>query len=76
MRVLIADDELISRMVVKRMIKNFCLSVTEIEEAADGEEAVAKAEEMDADIVFLDIECRDWMGLGQRKKSKNGKTAV
>ena len=73
MRVLIADDELISRMVVKRMIKNFCLSVTEIEEAADGEEAVAKAEEMDADIVFLDIEMPGLDGIGAAKKIKEWK---
>lgn len=75
MKVLIADDEFISRMVVKRMINNFCPSVSETGEAEDGEEAVSKAKEINADVVFLDIEMPGLDGIDAAKKIKEWKNS-
>ena len=43
MKILIADDEMISRAAVKRMIRNYCPWAGPIEEASNGREAVERA---------------------------------
>lgn len=70
MKVLIADDELISRMVIRRAIKNYCSMVDEIEEAADGATAVEKARAADVDVAILDIEMPGMNGIEAAKQIK------
>lgn len=73
MKVLIADDELISRIVVRRSLKNYCPAVTEIEEASDGEDAVEQARKLDADVVLMDIEMPGINGMEAARRIKRWK---
>lgn len=63
MKILIADDEMISRAAVKRMIRNYCPWAGPIEEASNGREAVERAMELDADAVLMDIEMPELDGM-------------
>lgn len=63
MRILIADDEMISRATIQRMIRNYCPWAGQVKEASDGREAVEKAMELDADVVLMDIEMPELDGM-------------
>jgi len=63
MRVLIVDDVAIMRTLLKDILTSHCgLSTTNIEEAANGESAIALYEQSRPDIVFLDIAMPDLDG--------------
>ncbi len=70
MKVLIADDELISRMIIRRAIGNHCSMVDEIVEAVDGETAVEKARTADVDVAILDIEMPGMNGIEAARQIK------
>lgn len=63
MKILIADDEMISRANIRRMIRSYCPWVGPAAEAADGRQAVEAAKEMDADVVLMDIEMPELDGM-------------
>lgn len=54
-KLLVVDDEAIEREALKFIVKNSNLEISEIMEAANGQEALAIAEKFDPDIVTLDI---------------------
>ncbi|MDO4268538.1 MAG: response regulator [Eubacteriales bacterium] len=78
MKVLIADDEMISRAIVRRIVRSFCPMVTELWEAEDGEMAVRIAEEHRVDTAILDIEMPGMNGLEAARRiiEKNGSCSV
>ena len=53
LKVLICDDSMFARKKMSMTI--YALGISEIFEAADGEEAVAKYKEKRPDVVFMDI---------------------
>jgi len=61
LRVLIAEDEALIRLDLKEMLEEEGYSV--VGEAADGAQAVALAEELRPDLVFLDIKMPGMDGL-------------
>lgn len=63
MKILIADDEMISRANIRRMIRSYCPWAGPVAEAADGRQAVEAAREMDADVVLMDIEMPEMDGM-------------
>lgn len=63
MKILIADDEMISRVTIQRMIRNYCPWAGHAEEACSGREAWEKARKMDADVVLMDIEMPEMDGM-------------
>ncbi|NLV36845.1 MAG: response regulator [Clostridiaceae bacterium] len=54
-KLLVVDDEAIEREALKFIVGNSDLEISEVMEAANGEEALLVAEEFDPDIVTLDI---------------------
>lgn len=54
-KLLVVDDEAIEREALKYIVKNSGLEISEVMEAANGQEALAIAEKFDPDIVTLDI---------------------
>ena len=54
-KLLVVDDEAIEREALKYIVKNSNLAISEVMEAANGQEALAIAERFDPDIVTLDI---------------------
>ena len=54
-KLLVVDDEAIEREALKFIVKNSSLAISEVMEAANGQEALAIAEKFDPDIVTLDI---------------------
>lgn len=73
MKILIADDEMISRVTIQRMIKNYCPWAEGVEEVSSGRQAVEKAREMDADVVLMDIEMPEMNGLEASRLIKEWK---
>lgn len=73
MKILIADDEMISRVTIQRMIKNYCPWAEGVEEVSSGRQAVEKAKEMDADVVLMDIEMPEMNGLEASRLIKEWK---
>ncbi|WP_026882737.1 response regulator [Clostridium akagii] len=67
--ILIVDDSLISRMKLKRIIETSSHQV--IGEAADGNEAYEKYEELKPDIVTMDITMPNLDGISALKKIMN-----
>lgn len=63
MKILIADDEMISRANIRRMIRSYCPWAGPVAEAADGRQAVEAARERDADVVLMDIEMPEMDGM-------------
>lgn len=70
MKILIADDERISRVILRRFIKSNNEITAEITEAADGYEAVEESKEADIDIAILDIEMPVMDGLKAAREIK------
>ena len=66
MKVLICDDSMFARKKLNMTITGF--GVSEIFEAADGEEAVAKYNEHKPDVVFMDIIMPKITGIDALKK--------
>jgi YesN/AraC family two-component response regulator len=62
-KILIVDDELLSRKKIRRFIENRPESF-EILEASNGIEALNLIESQNPDIVFLDIEMPEMNGMG------------
>lgn len=56
---LIVDDAPVIRMMIKRMLEKAGIPATQIEEASNGAEAVEIYSEINADIVFMDMEMPD-----------------
>ncbi len=63
MRILIADDSEIVRRGVCELLKS-APDVQVVGEAADGNEAVARAAELQPDIVLLDVQMPNMNGIG------------
>ncbi len=61
-RVLVADDEKLSREAVKLQLRNFG-NVKIVAECTNGLEALAKIQELHPDIIFLDIQMPHMSGL-------------
>lgn len=61
-KVLIADDEKLSREAVKLQLKNMDQMVV-IAESSDGNETLAKIRELRPDIIFLDVQMPSLNGL-------------
>ncbi len=54
-KLLVVDDEALEREALEFIVKNSGLAISEVMEAANGQEALAIAEKFDPDIVTLDI---------------------
>jgi two-component system response regulator YesN len=54
-KLLVVDDEAIEREALKFIVENSSLGISEVMEAANGQEALSIAERFDPDIVTLDI---------------------
>ncbi|MGB1697493.1 MAG: response regulator [Thermoplasmatota archaeon] len=53
---LLVDDAPVIRMAIQRMLVKAGISATQIEQAGDGEEAIKIFDEINADVVFMDME--------------------
>lgn len=73
MKILIADDEMISRANIRRMIRSYCPWAGPVAEAADGRQAVEAAREMDADVVLMDIEMPEMDGMAAARMIRQWK---
>lgn len=62
-KLLIVDDELIERDALKYIVKNSHLKISEIMEAANGQDALTVTADFDPDIVILDIKMPGLSGL-------------
>jgi len=69
-RVLIVDDEVFVRRLVRRMLSG--LSVSEVVEAADGQEALKLLRKFKADIVICDYQMEPMNGLDFIKAVRSG----
>jgi len=63
MKVLIVDDESLTRRGIRSMLKSSWGDVTEVQEAENAEEALAKIRETPFDILFVDIRMPGMNGL-------------
>lgn len=73
MKILVADDEPIERMVVIKKLRQFFPDELEIFEAVNGREAVAVFEKEDCQIALLDIEMPGINGLEAAEKIRETK---
>ncbi|RED98904.1 LytR/AlgR family response regulator transcription factor [Marinoscillum furvescens] len=63
MKVVIIDDELKARNLLRVLLEENCPQITEIHEACDLPSGVAKINKESPDIVFLDIEMPGYSGI-------------
>lgn len=73
MKILIADDEMISRAAIQRMIRNYCPWAGPVKEASNGRDAVEMAKELDADVALLDIEMPELDGMEAARQIRQWK---
>lgn len=73
MKILIADDEMISRAAIQRMIRNYCPWAGPVKEASNGREAVEMAKELDADVALMDIEMPELDGMEAARQIRQWK---
>ena len=73
MRTVIVDDERLARNELRRMLRDF-REIDVIGEAADGESAIKLIGQVNADLIFLDIQAR-WMDLSCSKLSAPRRTS-
>jgi two-component system, response regulator YesN len=69
-KLLIVDDESLERMALRCIIKENIPSITDFEEAADGQEAVDKAREYQPHIIIMDIKMPRLDGIQAARKIK------
>jgi len=70
MKVLIADDHAVLREGIKTVVKTLSF-VSDIEEAADGTQAMSKIKDNDYDLVILDISMPGTSGLDILRNIRN-----
>ncbi|MCT4637967.1 MAG: response regulator [Bacteroidales bacterium] len=69
MKILVVDDILVNRLLLKEILKKFAGVV--IKEAENGKEAIKKLQNDDFDIIFMDIEMSEMNGLDATKYIRN-----
>lgn len=62
-RAIVVDDEPAARRLMKSLLEEHADVVTVVGEAGNGKEAIAKIEELNPDLVFLDIQMPDLTGF-------------
>lgn len=58
-RALIVDDEPLARMRLRSLLEPYASEINVVDEAASGEQAIAKIRDLCPDVVFLDIQMPD-----------------
>ena len=71
MRILLADDHCVLREGLKSVLNTFN-RINVVDEATNGQEALALARKNDYELVFLDISLPDINGLDVLQRMKNG----
>lgn len=69
MKVLMVDDEELTREGLRMSIPWESLGISQIFMAEDGEEGLRMALELKPDIILAMCACREWMGLPWHLKS-------
>ncbi len=62
-KAIVIDDEPAARRLMKSLLSDYAETVTVIDEAGNGREAVKKIEELKPDLIFLDIQMPDLTGF-------------
>ena len=71
MNILIADDELLARTVLKHMLQDLNMDLNIVGEAADGRDLIGKMKQQPVDLAFIDIKMPDINGLDSIRILKN-----
>jgi two-component system chemotaxis response regulator CheY len=72
MKILIVDDSRAMRMLVKRTLRQTGVEIAEIEEAADGNEGLAKVADWAPDLIFCDWNMPEMNGIDFLQKLRGG----
>lgn len=70
MRLLIADDEMAVRRLVRFVVERYCPDITIVGEACDGRELIAKGLELKPDVILTDIRMPDLDGINAARQLK------
>ncbi len=62
-KAIVVDDEPAARRLMKSLLQDYADTITVIDEAGTGREAIQKIEEQKPDLVFLDIQMPDMTGF-------------
>ena len=62
-KAILIDDEPAARRLMKSMLQEYTDTITVIDEAGNGREAIKKIEELKPDLIFLDIQMPDLTGF-------------
>lgn len=74
-KLLIADDEALERQALKHIIKKYCPEITEIQEAANGREAIEAHSAFKPHIILLDIKMPGINGIDAAGRIKKENSA-